>query len=285
VRGQTVVLSAVGIGEPPGPLVRIDADGTRTIVRTFPASDPIGDGRRVEYDRPNRGALLNASGHVVFQSTGTVIEADGSRGPRGEVLLRLRDNGATLLNYGFLGQGTLAPLQQQLSYAVNSTGQVAFLTRTADQHALWLTDIAGRAYMVARVGQALDVDPDPLVTDLRTVSSINVSTGSGGQDGRPRALNDRGELVFVASFSDLSSTVLLARVPGGACGAHDVASAGGVPWPDGALTADDIIVFVGWFFAADARADVAGAGQTVGADGQFTADDIILFVNRFVAGC
>jgi hypothetical protein len=69
-----------------------------------------------------------------------------------------------------------------------------------------------------------------------------------------------------------------------ACAA-DIAGAGQVVGADGELTADDIIVFIGWFFAADARADVAGAGQTVGADGQFTADDIILFINRFFAGC
>jgi uncharacterized membrane protein len=74
-------------------------------------------------------------------------------------------------------------------------------------------------------------------------------------------------------------------LPVTACGPSDVAGAGQVMGADGQLTADDIIVFVGWFFAADARADVAGAGQTVGADGQFTADDIILFINRFFAGC
>jgi hypothetical protein len=70
-----------------------------------------------------------------------------------------------------------------------------------------------------------------------------------------------------------------------ACGPSDVAGPGQVIGADGQLTADDIIVFIGWFFASDARADVAGAGQTAGADGQFTADDIILFINRFFAGC
>jgi hypothetical protein len=69
------------------------------------------------------------------------------------------------------------------------------------------------------------------------------------------------------------------------CTQSDVAGPGQTIGADGDLTADDIIVFVNWFFAADARADVAGQGQTVGADGQFTADDIILFVNRFFAGC
>jgi hypothetical protein len=73
--------------------------------------------------------------------------------------------------------------------------------------------------------------------------------------------------------------------PGVACSPADIAGAGQRPCPDGALTADDIILFVNWFFAGDARADLAGAGQTIGADGFFTADDLIVYVNRFFAGC
>ncbi len=69
------------------------------------------------------------------------------------------------------------------------------------------------------------------------------------------------------------------------CGPSDVAGQGQTIGADGTLSADDIIVFINWFFAADTRADIAGQGQTVGADGQFSADDIILFINRFFAGC
>jgi len=65
----------------------------------------------------------------------------------------------------------------------------------------------------------------------------------------------------------------------------DTASAGLVLAPDGELTADDVIVFINWFSASDARADVAGPGQTPTSDGEFTADDIMLFVGRFTAGC
>ncbi len=70
-----------------------------------------------------------------------------------------------------------------------------------------------------------------------------------------------------------------------ACGPSDIASPGQNIGADGELTADDIIVFINWFFASDSRADIAGPGQTVGADAEFTADDIILFINRFFAGC
>jgi probable HAF family extracellular repeat protein len=69
------------------------------------------------------------------------------------------------------------------------------------------------------------------------------------------------------------------------CGLSDVAGPGQAVGSDGALTADDIIVYLNWFFASDARADVAGAGQSSTPDGQFTADDIIVFLNRYFAGC
>jgi hypothetical protein len=69
------------------------------------------------------------------------------------------------------------------------------------------------------------------------------------------------------------------------CGPSDIAGPGQIVGPDGQLTADDLIVFVNWFFASDQRADVAGSGQTPQPDGQFTADDLIVYVNRFFIGC
>jgi hypothetical protein len=65
----------------------------------------------------------------------------------------------------------------------------------------------------------------------------------------------------------------------------DIASPGQLPASDGERTADDLIVFVNWFFAQDSRADIAGPGQIPGADAQFTADDLIVFVNRFFGPC
>jgi hypothetical protein len=70
-----------------------------------------------------------------------------------------------------------------------------------------------------------------------------------------------------------------------ACGLSDVAGPGQSIGSDSALTADDIIVYLNWFFAGDTRADVAGPGQSSVPDSQFTADDIIVFLNRFFAGC
>ncbi len=65
----------------------------------------------------------------------------------------------------------------------------------------------------------------------------------------------------------------------------DIAGPGQSLGSDNTLTADDIIVFLNWFFASDTRADVAGSGQTTTPDGAFTADDIIIFLDGFFAGC
>jgi hypothetical protein len=100
-------------------------------------------------------------------------------------------------------------------------------------------------------------------------------------------LADDGTLYVITRHSNIGDVIgyVPVTLPAVACGASDVAGPGQVEGADGQLTADDIIVYINWFFAADARADIAGAGQVLGADGQFTADDLIVFINRFFAGC
>jgi hypothetical protein len=64
----------------------------------------------------------------------------------------------------------------------------------------------------------------------------------------------------------------------------DAAGPGQSLGADGQYTADDIIVYLNWFFASDPRADVSGPGQSPRVDQQLTADDIIVFLNAFFAG-
>jgi hypothetical protein len=86
--------------------------------------------------------------------------------------------------------------------------------------------------------------------------------------------------------SFLSQTILWIRTDNNLrCGPSDVAGPNQSIGPDGQLTADDIIVFLQWYFANDPRADVAGPNQAVNPDGQLTADDIIVFLQRYFAGC
>ncbi len=94
---------------------------------------------------------------------------------------------------------------------------------------------------------------------------------SGATLGDP-AVNTAGDDAEVASFAHYL------RV---GCGPADIAGSGQTIGADGSVSADDIILFNNWFFAADPRADIAGSGQTLGADGNITADDQIVFVNYY----
>jgi hypothetical protein len=78
------------------------------------------------------------------------------------------------------------------------------------------------------------------------------------------------------------------------CNAADIASVGtgltgtGGRNPDGALTVDDLISFIGAFFAGNLQAGVADlvtVGGAPGADGQLTADDLIYFLSVFFSPC
>ena len=66
-------------------------------------------------------------------------------------------------------------------------------------------------------------------------------------------------------------------------GLADIGGANQSPWPDGQRTADDIIVYLGWFFAGDTRANIAGPDQSTVPDANLTADDIIVFLGRYFA--
>ncbi|MGH7131538.1 MAG: GC-type dockerin domain-anchored protein [Phycisphaerales bacterium] len=66
----------------------------------------------------------------------------------------------------------------------------------------------------------------------------------------------------------------------------DVAGLGGAPGGDHQLTVDDVVYYLGRFFANDTSvADLVGLGGAGGPDGQVTADDIVAFLASFFAGC
>jgi formylglycine-generating enzyme len=107
-------------------------------------------------------------------------------------------------------------------------------------------------------GGAVDTSPDVLRADNRTFF------------GDPSA---------VGTFVGFRVVQLPAPCPA------DIAGTNQATIPDGELTADDIIVFLAWYFANDLRANVAGPNQSTVPDGELTADDIIVFLGAYFAGC
>ena len=69
------------------------------------------------------------------------------------------------------------------------------------------------------------------------------------------------------------------------CGPADIGGTGGLPDEDGLLNNNDFIVFIDWFFAADARADRGATGGVPGADGAFDNNDFVVYIDQFFAGC
>lgn len=102
-------------------------------------------------------------------------------------------------------------------FAMNSRGQVAFvgLTSAADR-GIWATHGPGRDLVaVAQRGQSWNLDGLP-GGDSRVIESVEMVSDSGGEDGRPRAFNDSGELVFKLGFTTASGGgegVYVATVP------------------------------------------------------------------------
>lgn len=102
---------------------------------------------------------------------------------------------------------------------LNAHGQTAFLATFTGEgvsifrnEGIWMTDSSGAVWLVAREGDLFDVNDDPAAEDLRTISDVYLVDGSAGEDSRPRAFNDAGQLAIRLSFEDGTSGVFVARI-------------------------------------------------------------------------
>jgi hypothetical protein len=135
--------------------------------------------------------------------------------------------------------------------------------------------------VIASANDAIDFDNDGVAESNRFILGWSTGRFTFGNDYQVY-FAARVKATLVGTDLDPNSRSSLLRRTW--CNA-DVAGAGQSVGPDGDLTADDIIVFLNYFFAGNLRADVAGPGQSTTVDGALTADDIIVFLNGFFAGC
>ncbi len=106
---------------------------------------------------------------------------------------------------------------------INSNGQTAFQAILAGEGidstnhvAIFAETLGGDITLIARLGDELDVDDDPLVNDLRTINRLSFLTSGISGAGRLTPFNVNGEYAFAASFTDRSSGVFVstaAKVP------------------------------------------------------------------------
>lgn len=210
--------------------------------------------------------LLNSSGDTAFFATlqGPGIDTSNEEGlwmrRRDGTLHLIARDGASVpdagdgVNFHFLSPA----VNSLMAPFMNSSGEIVFATAligdgvsSANNQGVWAWT-QGRLIKLVRRGDLFDVNPDPLVEDLRTVAGTALSitsniTGSGGGDGRPSILNDDGLVVLGLIFTDGSSGIFTAQLPrqpgdfdndGDVDGADFVAWQTNYPMEGGAARAD-----------------------------------------------
>jgi hypothetical protein len=98
---------------------------------------------------------------------------------------------------------------------LNAAGQTAFLASVggsgidgSNNEGLWATDRQGALQLIVRDGDQIEVAP----SDFRTIQFLGFTANSGNGDGRPSGFNDRGQITFVAYFTDGSSGVFVSNL-------------------------------------------------------------------------
>ncbi len=98
-------------------------------------------------------------------------------------------------------------------FAMNGAGQIVFQSYLSgpgvedanrNNRGLWMTNAAGEPKLIARLGDSLDVGGGAMKTLLDFVL-VEAGSGSGGEDGLPRVLSSRGEVVFGAQVGNFQT--------------------------------------------------------------------------------
>jgi hypothetical protein len=151
---------------------------------------------------------------------------------------------------------------------LNGAGQTAFrgfLTGSgvdsSNNTGLWATDLNGDLQLIVRAGDLFDVNDDPLIEVLRTVSLVGFFGGIGGEDGRGTGFNDAGQLAFRLGFTDGSQGIFVANLNGASGLLGDFDNSGVLDLPDINLLMDAVRAGTN-----DPAFDLTGSGTVTLAD-------------------
>ncbi len=195
----------------------IDAgsDGRQLVWRQGNAV-PISDSE-LTYGVAQTTPVLNSQGQLLFRTTLRGENVDETNedaivrqtpGQLAELVAR-RGDPAPGVEDGVL----FRELALVANHSINGLGQAAFTSTLSDNtSALYAEDLSGELKLIVRTGDLLDVSDDPLMPDWREVRSFEFIGGSGNQDGRGSAFNERGQLAFSASFTDNSHGVFISNL-------------------------------------------------------------------------
>jgi hypothetical protein len=166
--------------------------------------------------------------------------------------------------------------------AMNAADQIAFAASvfapdgSPGGGGIWMAQPDGTLQLVVASGMILDVNSDPEVEDLRTVSSISMIHGSGGGDGRRRSLADDGRIACQIFFTNNTRGVFrLSLTESVACDCP------GDMTGDGLLDGQDVQSFTRCL--SNAAAPDCGCAD-VNEDSTTTFADVAVFVQFLVDG-
>jgi hypothetical protein len=128
-----------------------------------------------------------------------VREGDRAPGTADSVVFSTREVGFETLV--FSGTGVVQNKSEQFAFMGYLSGPGV---TDANDVGLWASHRDGELQLIAREGQELDIDDGPGV-DMRTIGSISTRTF----DATGQFLNDRGQVLFWATFTDGSKGLFL----------------------------------------------------------------------------
>jgi uncharacterized repeat protein (TIGR01451 family) len=169
-------------------------------------------------DTTGTGVLMNAGGEVVFEAAYSGPAGSGNRGIFINAGGVNRIVASTNVADDVLGPGLGADAEFSSfsTMHLNACGQVVVQAAATSPRGVeaglwaWTGETLRR---IAVKGEWFDVDPTE-GEDLRQVRGVAVQArGSGGNDSRPRALNDHGVVVFLLQFEDLTWGLFTAALP------------------------------------------------------------------------
>ncbi len=103
--------------------------------------------------------------------------------------------------------------------ALNASGRLMLVAPLANgREGIWLEDASGELRLAVLEQTLFDVNDDPNVTVLKTVSALGFPPQAGDDDGRRTAWSDTGEVIFRLAFTDATSGAFVAKLPQGCDG-------------------------------------------------------------------
>jgi hypothetical protein len=161
---------------------------------------------------------LNALGHLAFNGDVASPLSDGIwAGPPDQLRLVVREGAAAV---GAAGASFGAPAT--FSRVLNNAGQVAFSgvvtggsVNAANDRGIWAEGLDGQLKLIAREGDPLQISAGV----SKTIAELQFAGGGGAipyafsnEQGRPSGFNDRGEVAFLATFTDGTSGVFVSSI-------------------------------------------------------------------------